>query len=105
MERLLYIGPELAVMFSKRHATVENGYYAVIRSHGTKLTAIISFACVKAEKGPTECTMNIEISGLTGTLATVEVLSKVINCLQVNRKMAGEVCCQAFLNGFLDSDF
>lgn len=105
MEKLLYIGPDLAFMFTKRKEDMDNAYYGTVRAAGVKLTAIISFKCLKAEKGPTECQMDVALSGMAGSTVSVEAMGKAVNCLTINRQMAGEVCCQAFLNGFLDGEF
>jgi hypothetical protein len=108
MERLIYIGQDLAFLFGKRReGPVENQYYGTAKTMGVKLSAYISFQCVKStkENSPTVCYMSIKIAGVAGDAITVEALQQAINCLTVNRKLAGEICCQAFLNGFLDNEF
>lgn len=105
MEKLLYIGPDLAFMFSKRKENLDNAFYGSVKAAGVKLTAIISFTSVKAEGKPTECQMNVGLSGMAGETVSVEAMGKAVNCLTIHRQIAGEVCCQAFLNGFLDGEF
>jgi hypothetical protein len=108
MERLIYIGPDLAFLFGKRRAgPVENEFYGTAKVMGVKLSVFISFQCVKStkENSPTECCMSVKIAGVAGDSITVEALQRAVNCLMINRKIAGEVCCQAFLNEFLDSEF
>jgi hypothetical protein len=108
MERLIYIGPDLGFLFGKRReGPVENEYYGTVKTMGVKLSVYISFQCTKStkENSPTECYMSVKIAGVPGDAITVEALQKAMNCLMINRKIAGEVCCQAFLNEFLDAEF
>jgi DNA-binding transcriptional regulator YdaS (Cro superfamily) len=108
MERIIYIGPDMSFLFGKRReGPIENEFYGTVKVMGVKLSVYISFQCVKStkENSPTECSMLVKIAGVAGDSITVEALQRAVNCLMINRKIGGEVCCQAFLNGFLDNEF
>jgi hypothetical protein len=49
--------------------------------------------------------MKVAVCGIAGPPADLQAVNKAINVLTVNSKLAGEVCCQAFLNNYLDADF
>lgn len=107
MERLLYIGPDLMFLFTEKHQGNGNGYNVTVKAAGVKLDAVVDFKITNERhpNGATECLMNIGVAHVAGPPVALEVLNKAINCLTVNNKQAGEVCCAAFLNGFLDSEF
>ena len=107
MEKLLYIGPDLMFLFTKKHQGNGNGYDATVKAAGVKLDVVVDFK-VTAERHPggaTECGMSVGVCNVAQAPVGIETLNKAINCLNVNSKLAGEVCCAAFLNGFLDAEF
>lgn len=106
MERLLYVGPDLIFNFLQRHEGEENGYHVTVKAGPVKFSAVVSFKLVDTNP-PTkaECTMCLAIGSVAGPPVGIEQLNKAINCLTVNKSAAATVCCEAFINGFLDSEF
>jgi len=106
MERILYVGPDLIFNFLKRHENEPNAYHIIVKAGPVKFCGVASFEVLDTDP-PTkaECSMNIGLGSVAGPLVGIERLNKALNCLTVNSKQASEVCCQAFLNGFLDSEF
>lgn len=104
MPHIVYIGPEL--IFSFKKSALLNTYEVVIKANETQLKGMVLFERIDTNP-PTklECTMSIGIDSVVGNMVSPETLSKAMNCLTINSKQAGQVCCQAFLNGFLDSEF
>lgn len=107
MEKLLYIGPDLMFLFTKKHQGNGSAYEVTVKAAGVKLDIVVDFKVTNERHpgGATECLMIIGVAHVAGPPVALEVLNKAINCLTVNSKQAGEVCCAAFLNGFLDADF
>lgn len=98
---MIYVGPALFFVFDSELASSKNEYFADIKLGFVTLVSIIRFDVEKPEKGITTCSMEILITGVLGEPATIGAMSQAMNFLTVNQKIAGEVVCQAFLNGFL----
>lgn len=109
MERLIYIGPDLIFNFLGTRVSQDTTIYdACVKAGSIKFLVVIKFekVCTTAkEGGPVECIMGLSISGIDGPPESPSAINKAINILTVNSKQAGEVCCQAFLNNFLDAEF
>ncbi len=117
MDRLIYIGPDLIFRFIQKRDTQDSNYYDAIVKAGTiKFSVVVQFECLQAKyKGltdgsqvkvsPVECSMGIAICSVAGPPVSLENMNKALGILTVNSKQAAEVCCQAFLKEFLDSDF
>lgn len=105
-ERILYVGPDLIFNFLKKHENEPNAYHIIVKAGPVKFTGVASFEVLDTNP-PTkaECGMKLGLGSVAGPLASPEDLGKALNCLTVNSKHAGEVCCQAFLNDFLDAEF
>lgn len=106
MERLLYVGPDLIFSFLERHKSEPNAYHVIVKAGPVKLCGLVAFEVLDTDP-PTkkECTMYLSIGSVAGPMVSINDLSKAINCLSINNKRAAEVCCQAFLNDFLDTQF
>lgn len=110
MERIIYIGPDLIFKFCRKREDPSGNFYdAVAKAGPVKLSVVIQFEMMQAkykdQVGPVECGMGVAIGSVVGPPATIENMNKAVHVLTINSKQAGEVCCQAFLNGFLDNEF
>jgi len=107
MKKLLYIGPDLIFLFTEKNQGNGNSYDVTVKAAGVKLDVVIDFKVTNQRHpgGTTECHMNMVVAHVAGPPVVLEIFNKAINCLTINSKQAGEVCCAAFLNGFLDSEF
>ena len=110
MQRIIYIGPDLIFNFTgKRNNPDGNFYDAIVKAGGLKISVVVQFEMLQAnykdKVGPIECGMGVSICCVTGPPAPIEAMNKALHILTVNSKQAGEVCCQAFLNEFLDAEF
>jgi hypothetical protein len=109
MKQLIYIGPDLIFNFLQRIDKPGNVYHAIVKAAGVKLSVNIQFEQVqgqyKDKVGPVQCSMGLSVGCVAGDAVSLEKMNQAVHCLTVNSKQAAEVCCQAFLNGFLDSEF
>lgn len=110
MKQLIYIGPDLIFNFLQRRPDAAGNFYdAIVKAAGVKLCVMVQFEMLQAQYkdtvGPVQCGMRVSVGSIVGPFAELDAINKALHCLTVNSKQAGEVCCQAFLNGFLDSDF
>jgi hypothetical protein len=110
MERIIYVGPDLIFKFLRNtEEPTGHFYHAIIKAGSIKLCAVVQFEKLQAKYkdslGPVECSMGISISSVAGPPASIEAMNKALHIITVNSKQAGEVCCQAFLNEFLDAEF
>lgn len=106
MERLLYVGPDLIFNFLKQHESEPQTYHIIVKAGKVKFCGVASFEVLDTNP-PTkaECGMKLGLGSVAGAMVSPEELNKALNCLMLHKNLAGEVCCQAFLNGFLDSEF
>jgi hypothetical protein len=111
MDRMVYVGPDLIFRFTRKKEDPDGNYYeAHVKAGGLKLSVVVQFEMLQAQvkdkpAGPVECFMKVAVCGIAGPPADLQAVNKAINVLTVNSKLAGEVCCQAFLNNYLDADF
>lgn len=110
MERIIYVGPDLIFKFIKRRDNPAGNFYdAIVKAGGLKLSIVVQFEMLqcqyKDKVGPVQCGMGVSVCSIVGPPAPIEAMNKALHILTVNSKQAGEVCCQAFLNGFLDNEF
>lgn len=110
MKQLVYIGPDLIFNFLQRRPDPSaNVYDAIVKVAGVKFCVVVQFEMLQAQYkdkvGPVECGMSVSFGSVAGAPVGLEALNKATHCLTLNSKMAGEICCQAFLNGFLDTEF
>lgn len=117
MKQLVYIGPDLIFNFLDRLDNTNGNYYhAIVKAADVKLHVTVQFELAQAiyksitngskvKVSPTQCSMGISIGGVAGGPVGLEKMNQAVHCLTVNSKQAAEVCCQAFLNGFLDVEF
>src|SRR3954463_6626710 len=106
MNQLIYIGPDLIFNLLKPQEGIENSYHVIVKAGAVKFVGVVGFIITDTNPSTNkECSMSLGIGAIAGPLVSPESLSKALNCLTINSKQAGEVCCQAFLNGFLDGEF
>lgn len=110
MERIIYIGPDLIFKFIKnRNDPAGNFYDAIVKAGSLNLSVVVQFEMLqgqyKDKVGPVQCGICVSVCSVVGPPAPIEAMNKALHILTVNSKQAGEVCCQAFLNEFLDAEF
>lgn len=110
MKQLVYIGPDLIFNFLQRVDNPKGNYYqAIVKAKDVKLVVTVQFEQTQAsyqdKKGPVQCSMGMAIGSVAGDAVSLDKMNAALDILTRNSKTAAEVCCQAFLNGFLDGGF
>src|SRR5690349_13007602 len=110
MKQLIYIGPDLIFNFLQRVDNPKGNFYqAIVKAADVKLVVTVQFEMMQAQYkdkvSPVQCSMGLSIGSVAGDAVSLEKMNQAVHCLTVNSKQAAEVCCQAFLNGFLDVEF
>lgn len=110
MDRIIYVGPDLIFKFTRKKEDPDGNFYeAIVKAGGLKISVVVQFEMLQAQYkdkvGPVQCGMGVSVCSIAGPPAPIEAVNKALHILTVNSKLAGEVCCQVFLNEFLDSEF